>query len=85
MWIKSKFIFLNFILDKVKYCNFCKNKTVFLIFFRIFRCTLTKIPESKTLLQKSRLPLGILIHPFKDLTVSIIVIYLIFSMLYLKF
>lgn len=33
----------------------------------IFRCTLTKIPESNTLLQKSRLPLGILIHPFKDL------------------
>ncbi|KZC04482.1 Protein transport protein Sec24B, partial [Dufourea novaeangliae] len=33
----------------------------------IFRCTLTKIPESNSLLQKSRLPLGILIHPFKDL------------------
>ncbi|KAJ9581283.1 hypothetical protein L9F63_023555 [Diploptera punctata] len=33
----------------------------------IFRCTLTKIPETNTLLQKSRLPLGILIHPFKDL------------------
>lgn len=36
----------------------------------IFRCTLTKIPESSSILQKSRLPLGILIHPFKDLTVS---------------
>lgn len=35
----------------------------------IFRCTLTKIPESSSILQKSRLPLGILIHPFKDLTV----------------
>ncbi|XP_044749387.1 protein transport protein Sec24A [Coccinella septempunctata] len=34
----------------------------------IFRSTLTKIPESQSLLQKSRLPLGILIHPFKDLT-----------------
>lgn len=34
----------------------------------IFRCTLTKIPESNSLLQKSRLPLGILIHPFKDLS-----------------
>jgi len=34
----------------------------------IFRCTLTKIPESSSILQKSRLPLGILIHPFKDLT-----------------
>ncbi|CAH0775026.1 unnamed protein product [Bemisia tabaci] len=34
----------------------------------IFRCTLTKIPETKALLDKSRLPLGVLIHPFKDLT-----------------
>ncbi|XP_018326944.1 protein transport protein Sec24A [Agrilus planipennis] len=33
----------------------------------IFRCTITKIPESNSLLQKSRLPFGILIHPFKDL------------------
>ncbi|XP_058168436.1 protein transport protein Sec24B [Anopheles ziemanni] len=33
----------------------------------IFRCTLTKIPDSSSLLQKSRLPLGILIHPFRDL------------------
>ncbi|XP_046466052.1 protein transport protein Sec24A isoform X1 [Neodiprion pinetum] len=33
----------------------------------IFRCTLTKIPESSSLLKKSRLPLGVLIHPFKDL------------------
>lgn len=33
----------------------------------IFRCTVTKIPESNALLQKSRLPLGILIHPFRDL------------------
>ncbi|XP_066587390.1 protein transport protein Sec24A [Prorops nasuta] len=33
----------------------------------IFRCTLTKIPESNSLLQKSRLPLGVLIHPFKDI------------------
>ncbi|XP_053685124.1 protein transport protein Sec24A [Sabethes cyaneus] len=33
----------------------------------IFRCTLTKIPESNQLLQKSRLPLGVLIHPFRDL------------------
>lgn len=34
----------------------------------IFRCTLTKIPETNSILQKSRLPLGVLIHPFKDLT-----------------
>lgn len=33
----------------------------------IFRCTVTRIPESNALLQKSRLPFGILIHPFKDL------------------
>nr|XP_026485759.1 protein transport protein Sec24A [Vanessa tameamea]XP_026485760.1 protein transport protein Sec24A [Vanessa tameamea] len=33
----------------------------------IFRCTVNRIPESNSLLQKSRLPLGILIHPFKDL------------------
>ncbi|KAH8361972.1 hypothetical protein KR200_002641 [Drosophila serrata] len=32
----------------------------------IMRCTLTKIPESNSLLQKSRLPLGIVIHPFRD-------------------
>ncbi|XP_055854481.1 protein transport protein Sec24A [Episyrphus balteatus] len=32
----------------------------------IMRCTVTKIPESNSLLQKSRLPLGILIHPFRD-------------------
>ncbi|XP_013421986.1 protein transport protein Sec24A [Lingula anatina] len=34
----------------------------------IFRCTLTTIPQSQSLLNKARLPLGILIHPFKDLT-----------------
>ncbi|VVC42428.1 Hypothetical protein CINCED_3A010523 [Cinara cedri] len=33
----------------------------------IFRCTLNKFPSSKNLLDKSRLPLGILIHPYKDL------------------
>ncbi|XP_045446278.1 protein transport protein Sec24A [Melitaea cinxia] len=33
----------------------------------IFRCTVNRIPENNSLLQKSRLPLGILIHPFKDL------------------
>lgn len=37
----------------------------------IFRCTLTKIPESNSLLQKSRLPLGVLIHPYRDLSVKI--------------
>ncbi|CAK1603896.1 unnamed protein product [Parnassius mnemosyne] len=33
----------------------------------IFRCTINRIPETNSLLQKCRLPLGILIHPFKDL------------------
>ncbi|XP_059048258.1 protein transport protein Sec24A [Achroia grisella] len=33
----------------------------------IFRCTINRIPETNKLLEKSRLPLGILIHPFKDL------------------
>ncbi|XP_073848514.1 protein transport protein Sec24AB [Musca autumnalis] len=33
----------------------------------IMRCTLAKIPESNSLLQKSRLPLGIVIHPFRDI------------------
>ena len=33
------------------------------------RCSLNVIPQTKDLLNKSRLPLGILIHPFKDLEV----------------
>ena len=33
----------------------------------IFRCTFTKIPETKNILQKAKMPFGILIHPFKDL------------------
>lgn len=36
---------------------------------RVMRCSLNAIPQTKDLLQKSRLPLGILIHPFKDLEV----------------
>ena len=47
----------------------------------IFRCTLTKIPETNSILQKSRLPLGVLIHPFKDLTVIICVQQLVESMI----
>ncbi|XP_077999051.1 protein transport protein Sec24A-like [Glandiceps talaboti] len=34
----------------------------------IFRTTLSSIPQTQQLLNKSKLPLGILIHPFKDLT-----------------
>ncbi|XP_053967300.1 protein transport protein Sec24A [Anastrepha ludens] len=33
----------------------------------IMRSTIAKIPENNSLLQKSRLPLGILIHPFRDI------------------
>ncbi|WAQ97426.1 SC24B-like protein [Mya arenaria] len=34
----------------------------------VFRCTMNAIPQTSALLNKSRLPLGILIHPFKDLS-----------------
>merc|ERR1719402_1691887 len=34
----------------------------------LFRSTLTRIPETDALLKKARLPLGVLIHPFKDLS-----------------
>ncbi|BFZ17692.1 hypothetical protein BsWGS_20731 [Bradybaena similaris] len=34
----------------------------------VFRCTLNAVPQTSSLLSKSRLPLGILIHPFKDLS-----------------
>lgn len=34
----------------------------------VFRCTLNAIPQTSGLLNKARLPLGILIHPFKDLS-----------------
>lgn len=33
----------------------------------VMRCTMVKVPETSSLLQKSRLPLGILLQPFKDL------------------
>ena len=32
----------------------------------VMRPTLTKVPETSSLLQKSRLPFGILLHPFKE-------------------
>ncbi|XP_061896023.1 protein transport protein Sec24B isoform X1 [Entelurus aequoreus] len=31
------------------------------------RCTLTSIPQTQALLNKARLPLGLLLHPFRDL------------------
>ncbi|XP_059518162.1 protein transport protein Sec24B isoform X11 [Myotis daubentonii] len=33
-----------------------------------FRCTLTNIPQTQALLIKAKLPLGLLLHPFRDLT-----------------
>ncbi|OQR75355.1 protein transport protein Sec24B-like, partial [Tropilaelaps mercedesae] len=33
----------------------------------VMRCTMTKVPETASLLQKSRLPLGIVLQPFRDL------------------
>ncbi|XP_051041466.1 protein transport protein Sec24B isoform X3 [Phodopus roborovskii] len=33
-----------------------------------FRCTLTSIPQTQALLNKAKLPLGLLLHPFRDLT-----------------
>uniref|UniRef100_A0A2K5HR49 SEC24 homolog A, COPII coat complex component n=1 Tax=Colobus angolensis palliatus TaxID=336983 RepID=A0A2K5HR49_COLAP len=33
----------------------------------LFRCTLTNIPQTQALLNKAKLPLGLLLHPFKDL------------------
>ncbi|KAK7799187.1 hypothetical protein U0070_014087 [Myodes glareolus] len=33
----------------------------------LFRCTLTGVPQTQALLNKAKLPLGLLLHPFKDL------------------
>ncbi|XP_017348103.1 protein transport protein Sec24B isoform X5 [Ictalurus punctatus] len=33
-----------------------------------FCCTLTNIPQTQAMLNKARLPLGLLLHPFRDLT-----------------
>uniref|UniRef100_A0A8C4X909 SEC24 homolog A, COPII coat complex component n=1 Tax=Erpetoichthys calabaricus TaxID=27687 RepID=A0A8C4X909_ERPCA len=34
----------------------------------VFRCTLTNIPQTQSLLNKAKLPLGLVLHPFKDLS-----------------
>ncbi|XP_042567263.1 protein transport protein Sec24A-like [Cyprinus carpio] len=34
----------------------------------VFRCTLTSIPQTQSLLNKAKLPLGLLLHPFKSLS-----------------
>lgn len=35
--------------------------------FRVFRCTVSAIPETQELLKKTRIPLGLTLHPFRDL------------------
>ncbi|XP_053113036.1 protein transport protein Sec24B isoform X2 [Hemicordylus capensis] len=37
-----------------------------------FRCTLTNIPQTQALLNKAKLPLGLLLHPFRDLPLPVI-------------
>ena len=44
------------------------------------RCSLNVIPQTKDLLNKSRLPLGVLIHPFKDLDVISFYSFILFSL-----
>ena len=61
---------------------------LFYFYFRVFRCTLNAIPQTSALLSKARLPLGILIHPFKDLAVSLtfkVLIYLFLAKLPILF
>lgn len=42
--------------------------------FRVMRCSLNYIPQTKDLLNKSRLPFGLLLHPFKDLDVCLFLV-----------
>lgn len=42
----------------------------FLCVSRVFRSTLTSIPQTQSLLNKAKMPLGLLLHPFKDLSVT---------------
>lgn len=34
----------------------------------VFRCTLSSIPQTQAILNKAKMPLGLLLHPFKDLS-----------------
>ncbi|XP_034361656.1 protein transport protein Sec24A isoform X2 [Arvicanthis niloticus] len=38
----------------------------------LFRCTLTSVPQTQALLNKAKLPLGLLLHPFKDLVLPVV-------------
>ena len=51
----------------------------------IMRSTLTKCPETETILKKCRLPLGIMIHPFKDLSHLPVSFHGFFVHLFIKF
>ena len=42
----------------------------FFFFPSVLCCTVNAVPETKSLLTKSKLPLGIHLHPFKDLQAS---------------
>ena len=46
----------------------CQGLSCFI--FSVLCCTLNAVPETKSLLTKSKLPLGIHLHPFKDLQAS---------------
>ena len=56
--------------ELVIYVNIFKNNFQKNIYFRVMRCSLNVIPQTKDLLDKTRLPFGVLIHPFKDLEVK---------------
>ncbi|XP_042354800.1 protein transport protein Sec24A isoform X2 [Plectropomus leopardus] len=38
----------------------------------VFRSTLTSIPQTQSLLNKAKMPLGLLLHPFKDLSLPVV-------------
>nr|XP_046265894.1 protein transport protein Sec24A isoform X2 [Scatophagus argus] len=38
----------------------------------VFRSTLTSIPQNQSLLNKAKMPLGLLLHPFKDLSLPVV-------------
>lgn len=44
-------------------------ESVVFVAARTFRCTLTSVPQTQALLNKARLPLGLVLHPFRDLQV----------------
>ncbi|KAI4814199.1 hypothetical protein KUCAC02_003403 [Chaenocephalus aceratus] len=38
----------------------------------VFRSTLTSIPQTQSLLNKAKMPLGLMLHPFKDLSLPVV-------------